>query len=538
MDDLDRIFRRLVQNMRSSYPQYLTSPFSTEELYQVIVPYRHNRQELGIDTNQDYEMALLRLLSGERGYLTVDRDVREALTREIESSNPDTSLFRAFNDRSVTVSADAIAMLDPVARASDDARMGAPTQPMRSQANPPARAAAPTRPTATSQAASPRAQWRDGNTAIALDVDHCSGGGHAASPGAPSPHATGEPAPGALCTASGTASSTADAPPRPSSRASRSEPATHAAGVRGTPHIGDRWTGQLRTTAGLHGIPWRHPELSELRHGFDAPLDHRNRPRRPLPLLQWDLARWTPAHLLPALRTGSHRAAMSGVQHGARAWLEVLHDLRSRCGAVVRWFAASLLSLAAACGGGDRQGLTADSAVMQPGAVRADAPGGALAAGGDSALVLIADDTTDMVGPAFVLIADSVTGDVLFRRKGKCLSCHGAGGKGIEGLGPNLRDSVWLHGDGSFAFIERTIVRGIGTPKVSALGMPSFGRVSGVDVTAISTTLSPEEIYHITAYVYTLSHPGSAVADTSRMTVPDTTATRDTLLQPPPPTGR
>ena len=123
MDDLDRIYRRLTHNLRTKYPQLLSSSFSAEELYQVIVPYRHNRQELGIDTNQDYEMALMRLLSGERGYLVVDRDVREALTRELESSNPDTSLFRAFNDRMVSVSPDALAVADPGSVRSDDARI-------------------------------------------------------------------------------------------------------------------------------------------------------------------------------------------------------------------------------------------------------------------------------------------------------------------------------------------------------------------------------------------------------------------------------
>lgn len=154
MDDLDRIFRRLVQNLRSGYPQYLSNPFSTEELYQVIVPYRHNRQELGIDTNQDYEMALLRLLSGERGYLVVDRDMRESLTREIESSNPDTSLFRAFNDRTISVSTDAIALLDPAARTSDDARMAPPVS--RSQATAPPRSAANNRSPAVNPAAPQR----------------------------------------------------------------------------------------------------------------------------------------------------------------------------------------------------------------------------------------------------------------------------------------------------------------------------------------------------------------------------------------------
>ena len=152
MDDLDRIFRRLVQNLRTNYPQYLSSPFSTEELYQVIVPYRHNRQELGIDTNQDYEMALTRLLSGERGYLVVDRDMRESLTRELESSNPDTSLFRAFNDRSISIAPDALSMIEPGARPSDDARMASPPPPSRSQGTATARGAG-SRPPASQQSA-------------------------------------------------------------------------------------------------------------------------------------------------------------------------------------------------------------------------------------------------------------------------------------------------------------------------------------------------------------------------------------------------
>jgi len=131
MDDLDRIYRRLVQNLRAKYPHLLTTPFSAEELYQVIVPYRHNRQELGIDTNQDYEMALLRLLSGERGYVVVDRDVREALAGELESSNPDTSLFRAFSDRMISVSPDTLAAADPKTGRADDARVAPPQMDTR-----------------------------------------------------------------------------------------------------------------------------------------------------------------------------------------------------------------------------------------------------------------------------------------------------------------------------------------------------------------------------------------------------------------------
>ncbi|HJU73440.1 MAG TPA: hypothetical protein VJ717_06825, partial [Gemmatimonadaceae bacterium] len=96
MDELDRLFRRLVQNVRNGYPEYLSRPFEVSELYQTLIPYRHNRRELEIDTNQDYEMAICRLLSGERGYAGGDEAMQQALKEEIQSPNPNTGIFREF----------------------------------------------------------------------------------------------------------------------------------------------------------------------------------------------------------------------------------------------------------------------------------------------------------------------------------------------------------------------------------------------------------------------------------------------------------
>jgi mono/diheme cytochrome c family protein len=138
----------------------------------------------------------------------------------------------------------------------------------------------------------------------------------------------------------------------------------------------------------------------------------------------------------------------------------------------------------------------------------------------------VADSTEDSLRvalPALVLIADSAEGDVLYRRKGKCLSCHGLDGKGLDGLGPSLQDTVWLHGDGSLPFIHRVIVEGIPRPKVAPAVMPAFG-----------TTLTPEEIHRIAAYVFTLSHPGAAVADTTRIPT-DTVRPEPGAIPPPPP---
>lgn len=201
----------------------------------------------------------------------------------------------------------------------------------------------------------------------------------------------------------------------------------------------------------------------------------------------------------------------------------------------MRQVAALFLFVVGACGGGDRQGLTADSAVLQSGGGAIDSAGGTASATVDSGTSdTLVVDSMALHNPSVVLVADSVAGDELFRRKGKCLSCHGLAGKGLAGLGPTLQDSVWLHGDGSFAFIRRTITNGIARPKESNLAMPAFGRAPDADASVLSTTLSSEEIYRIAAYVFTLSHLGSTVADTTTI-VRDTSAVRSDSAPPVPP---
>jgi mono/diheme cytochrome c family protein len=110
-----------------------------------------------------------------------------------------------------------------------------------------------------------------------------------------------------------------------------------------------------------------------------------------------------------------------------------------------------------------------------------------------------------------VLAADSASGDAIFNRRGTCFTCHGERGVGMPNLGPDLRDDTWLNGDGSFRSILRVINEGVAVPKASPIGMPSFeGR------------LSETERYRVAAYVFSLSHPGAVVMDT-------TTASVDTM---------
>lgn len=112
MDELDRMYRRLVQNIRAGFPDLLTRAFEVSLIYQQIIPYRLNRRELALDSNDEYELALLRLLSGERGLISGDEEMQRALRAELESPNPDLSAFRAYATSTVSLDPEAMRALD------------------------------------------------------------------------------------------------------------------------------------------------------------------------------------------------------------------------------------------------------------------------------------------------------------------------------------------------------------------------------------------------------------------------------------------
>jgi hypothetical protein len=101
-DELDRLFERLVQALARE--ARVAVPFPAADVYERLVPYRSNRSRLNVATHQDYEMTVLRLLAGERGYLRLEPDdVREAMRREVTAANPDPAFFRTFPDARVLV---------------------------------------------------------------------------------------------------------------------------------------------------------------------------------------------------------------------------------------------------------------------------------------------------------------------------------------------------------------------------------------------------------------------------------------------------
>lgn len=102
MDELDRLFDLLVTALARE--TRVAVPFPAADVYERLVPYRSNRSRLNVATHQDYEMAVLRLLAGERGYMQLEPDsVREAMAEEIASINPDPAFFRSFPDAQVMV---------------------------------------------------------------------------------------------------------------------------------------------------------------------------------------------------------------------------------------------------------------------------------------------------------------------------------------------------------------------------------------------------------------------------------------------------
>src|SRR4051812_2489373 len=112
MDNLDRMYRHLVRTIRAKFPQYLSQPFDVAELHQTILPYRLHRRELGLETNEDYEITLSELLSGARDYLIVDDRMRDTLKHELAAVNPDPSAFKQFAGASVALSPTSLRSLE------------------------------------------------------------------------------------------------------------------------------------------------------------------------------------------------------------------------------------------------------------------------------------------------------------------------------------------------------------------------------------------------------------------------------------------
>lgn len=104
MSDLDRLFRRLVDGLIAIDPARLHRPLTVAELVRSVVPYRTSRAALGLDSSEDYDLLILRLLSGEGGYVEVrPAEVAQRSAAELQETNPDPALLREFGGTEVTL---------------------------------------------------------------------------------------------------------------------------------------------------------------------------------------------------------------------------------------------------------------------------------------------------------------------------------------------------------------------------------------------------------------------------------------------------
>jgi mono/diheme cytochrome c family protein len=88
-------------------------------------------------------------------------------------------------------------------------------------------------------------------------------------------------------------------------------------------------------------------------------------------------------------------------------------------------------------------------------------------------------------------------GDSIFKGKlagGLCFTCHQLNAKGLPGLAPDLTDTKWLHGDGSYDFIVSTVQKGVPKPKQATAPMLPRG----------GSSMTEADIRAVAAYVYSL----------------------------------
>ena len=118
-----------------------------------------------------------------------------------------------------------------------------------------------------------------------------------------------------------------------------------------------------------------------------------------------------------------------------------------------------------------------------------------------------ADDTANLPVPAGATREMLALGDRIFHGQvggATCTGCHGANAKGTP-LGPDLTDTHWLWGDGSYAAISKTITAGVPQPKQYRSPMPPMG----------GAQLSADQVSAVAAYIWGLSHRSAAPASTS-----------------------
>lgn len=182
-----------------------------------------------------------------------------------------------------------------------------------------------------------------------------------------------------------------------------------------------------------------------------------------------------------------------------RTFMQAMANGRGRT--MVAGAAGLALALAAgACGGGGDKGAGASAAAT--GSTTAAAPAATPATGGSAAATPAGGagaGPTPGSPPAGATAQMVALGDSIFHGQaagGTCFTCHGPDAKGTP-LAPNLTDTQWATGDGSYSFIQQRVNTGMATPTPPySAPMPPKG----------GANLSDAQVKAVAAYVYAISH--------------------------------
>lgn len=94
LDDLDRLAFLLARVVRTQHATWLTQGFAMGDLESRLIPFPDARRELADGSPAHYERLVLRLLTGERGYLLTDPELRDAARRTLAQADPALGLVR------------------------------------------------------------------------------------------------------------------------------------------------------------------------------------------------------------------------------------------------------------------------------------------------------------------------------------------------------------------------------------------------------------------------------------------------------------
>ncbi|MEZ4587219.1 MAG: zinc ribbon domain-containing protein [Gemmatimonadales bacterium] len=119
MTPLARLVSRLVHTVRERDPSGLHRPIAIGELRRAVLPYRTARNVLGLESIEDYELLILRLVAEEDGWArTFPPEAAERCRDELLGANPDLEIVEDLDEVTVQLGAGAVAKVADLAAAA------------------------------------------------------------------------------------------------------------------------------------------------------------------------------------------------------------------------------------------------------------------------------------------------------------------------------------------------------------------------------------------------------------------------------------